>query len=379
LAIDLKPLGRAAMMRLAEQSPRVAELAPEREARVRQWVWTRAYSERWWLEPLFGARVGVSAGRDFGKPPRRLRGAEKYGYDEDGHLVFSVRYVDESRYEAQAIEYDGGVALARTYASDVTRRLVRLVRTVHDDQGRVVLAEHASPGSGWMYARETFDYDAAGRLQSVEFERSDPEARVPTAPDLGRGVQRLSYVAGELASVVEEYRSGRPSRIVYAPSPGDPAEIGHAALAGVLDAVRTAVAQVRHDEPMCMLALRYVAGVPLPPTVDLCPDSLWERLAASEDPYYALNPAEWRTPEVVLDLDDETRAACDRLERLDAKPDLARELTRAAAAVLQGEDWTTRRTVTDDFLVYAVDMELTDLEANHPPAELPARQSRLWD
>jgi hypothetical protein len=158
LAIDVKPLGRAAMMRLAEASPRVAELAPERKRHARRWVWTRPQSERWWLEPLYLARVGLSAGRDLGKQPRRLRGAEEYGYDEDGRLVLSHRYVDDSRHESQTIEYDGRIALARAYASDVTRRLMRLVRTVHDDQGRDVLTVHASPGSAWPYALLPFAY-----------------------------------------------------------------------------------------------------------------------------------------------------------------------------------------------------------------------------
>ncbi|RZU78059.1 hypothetical protein EV384_6809 [Micromonospora kangleipakensis] len=41
-----------------------------------------------------------------------------------------------------------------------------------------------------------------------------------------------------------------------------------------------------------------------------------------------------------------------------------REALCAAAAELNRQDWTVRMPVTDDFVVYAVDLELVDLDRN---------------
>jgi hypothetical protein len=239
---------------------------------VSEWVWARGVSDRWWLEPQYTARRGLEPGKDYAAPPRRRRGAGEYGYDERGRLLLARRYVDDVDFQLQVVEYFDGVALARSYFSDVTGRLEHVVRYVLDDDRRVLLAEHAAPDPSWLYWLEEFDYDASGRLQAVKFERTD-FTTMPTAPDIARGVQRLSHHGDELVAVAEEYVSGYPGRTVYSRVAGNAQEISRIALSGVVRAIRTAITEGLQDEPICMLALSYVpGGMPLPPVCHRLPE-----------------------------------------------------------------------------------------------------------
>jgi hypothetical protein len=374
-----RPLGKDEMLQLARRSPPRGEALRGVESLVSETVWTRRWSGRWWLSPAAPARRGIPAGADFKRPPRRRRNTEEYGYDRDDRLLVSRRHEYGDRSAPQVFEYQGNVALARNYDQSVVERLDFLIRYAMDDDGRVVLAEHAWPDTTRQYVLERFVYDESARLRAVEFERDDVETRINAA--YARGVQRLDYDDdGELMTVIQEYASGRPAQMVWGPLPDDPEELAERTLDAVLDAIRRAVAATQPDESMCLLALRYVhGGAPLPPMVDLCSDARWHELAAhSADPGILLSPPEWRGPELELDLDAETVAACAALERwadCTRGPDLAPGLAKRAAAILGGEDWSARRAVTDDFAVYAVDIELEDLAASIPAG----RARELWD
>jgi hypothetical protein len=147
--------------------------------------------------------------------------------------------------------------------------------------------------------------------------------------------------------------------------PDSPDDAVRALLAGFVPAVRDAVACTILDRPAGLLALSYLPGSDTPmPIPAPRPDEPWE-----DDPALVLNPAEWDTPEVALELDAATREASETLEhwlRAHDAPQLPREIALAAAKELGATDWHSLRPVADDFLVYAIDVELKHLNRNLP-------------
>lgn len=360
-------LGQAELLRIATDAPRVDKLLPEVKPDVDTWVWTRPHSPRSRLAPHAMERLGLEPGADYRREPRRRAGAEAYGYDAQGRLILSHRFIDQEMNEVQVWHYEPNTVRELWFYS--TGELQQLTHYVCAEDGQASCAERARPGRDWLYLTERYRYGAAGQLELVEFARIDRDREVQGVEGPENGVQRLTYDGDRLVSVVTEYASGR-SQLTFAPIDEAPAELASRALPGIVDAIRRAASTSDDADAWCMLAVRYVTGgVLLPPIVNVCHDRDWPELARSADPSYALNPAEWNDSELVLELDDATAVACEKLERTlaqgsSAPAGLARDLALTLVSRLSSENWSATRPVTEDFLVYAVDVDLADLERN---------------
>lgn len=147
-------------------------------------------------------------------------------------------------------------------------------------------------------------------------------------------------------------------------------------------------------EPVYCLALRYTEDIPFPPTVDLGRvsdrEAVLRGVAPALRPRMAWNPAEWPS----------CRAGEGELDVLADDPDLARLCTLANAALADDEDdegervrnclaavarrllahdWGDALRTTEDFLVYATELELSDLREAMELSLPPERLERLAD
>jgi hypothetical protein len=141
----------------------------------------------------------------------------------------------------------------------------------------------------------------------------------------------------------------------------------------LLRLIPQAVASARIYEPVYCLALTYdPESACLPPLLGLGLEQ--ERRACLEEHgrrarEFLWNPAEFAhfdTPALALD-DPDLESLCDRFNaELDAKGswEPARKLLNSVASQLRTLDWGGKIDTTPDFVAYAVDLELADLQKN---------------
>ncbi|GHJ47349.1 hypothetical protein Cs7R123_46910 [Catellatospora sp. TT07R-123] len=295
----------------------------------------------------------------------------RIGFDAVGQAVVTEEY--------------SGFLDGRLYYETFVRRDGDVVEKAHfDPDGPVYLHEYryvdglmrsadlvARRGSG----REVYTYNDR-RISRVDIEHDDWARSVLTAEHDDRGLVR----------VLEDM--GRRSEVRYErPPTGFDLD---AACRTIEDALLTLIpdtaASMAVDGPAACLALNYGSDVL---SIELCAATEGERaVLAAVDPQAAWAPADFDVGiHVNLDNIASVRLVRQELALLDADDldaaagsETGRRLLCAVAARLNLHDWPDTLPVTDDFVVYPVDLELVDLERNLadclPPDRRPA--TRPW-
>jgi hypothetical protein len=151
-----------------------------------------------------------------------------------------------------------------------------------------------------------------------------------------------------------------------------------------LTLIPEAVARLVLDRPVACVALGYHRSDPL--SFEIYPATAAERAAlAAIDAEAAWSPADFDAgTEVDLDQAGPVRLVWQELALLDADDrdaatgsQIGRRLLCAVAARLNLRDWSHTLPVTDDFMVYAVDLELVDLQPNLADCPPPDRLTQL--
>ncbi len=367
-------LGRCSIPDVPDLAARFGRLAGEYDSRkgtattlVRRWDW---YT---WpgldLRPLHFERTLLKAGRRLAARPPVDRNVLRIGFDAEGRAVVVEEYsgfLNGRLYHETFISHDGDLAEAAHFDTDGPVYL-------HEYRFADGLMRSADTVARGGSGRESYEY-TGGLIGRVEIEHNGRATAVLTAEHDDRGLVRLVEVVGRRSEVRYER-----------PPPGFDLEaacrtIEEAFLALIPDAV----ARLGVDAPAACVALSYFRS-----------DALsFEVRGAAEDERAALAAIDARaawSPEdfeagADVDLDDveSVRLVRQELALLDAGDldagtgsEVGRRLLCAVAARLNLRDWSDTLHVTEDFVVYPVDLELVDLERNLADCLPPDRLARL--
>ncbi|MEV7987371.1 hypothetical protein [Micromonospora sp. NPDC085948] len=365
---------------MPDAAARFAQLANEYEPRKRA---ATALVEVWnwytWpgldLRPLRFERALLRPGRRLEARPSGDVDVLRLGFDAQGRV--------------SVVEEYSGFLHGRLHQETFFRHGDEVVEVAHfDTDGPIYLHEYrfddglmrsadmvARRGSG----RESYAY-TDGRIFRVEVEHHGRPPAVLLAEHDDDGLLRL----------VEA--TGRQSRELYVrPPAGFDLDTACQALEDMLVAlIPAAAARLPVDDPIACLALGYAGPAQL--SLGISAATAAERAdLRTVDARAAWSPEDFEAS-TDIDLDDTGPARLIRQELtlLDADdPDVSagseilRRLCCSAAARLNLRDWSATLPVTDDFVVYAVDLELVDLDRNLtsclPPDRLALLRERgLW-
>ncbi|WP_327003052.1 hypothetical protein OHA72_49555 [Dactylosporangium sp. NBC_01737] len=359
---------------MVDLAGRFAQLAGEYESRKRvatslvgRWEW---YT---WpgldLRPLHFERDLLKAGRRLDVRPPVDRDVLRIGFDAEGRAVVTEEYsgfLHGRLYYETFVHYDGEVVEAAHFDTDgpIFLHEYRFEDGLMRSAGMV--ARH---GSG----RESYTY-TGGRISRVEIEHDGRAASVLTA----------EHDEGGLARVVEV--TGRRSEVRYQRPPAgfDLAAACRALEDAFLTLIPDALAGLEIDGSAACVALGYVRSDALSFEVYAATED--ERVAlAAADAQAAWSPADFEAgADVNLDDAPSVRLVRQELALLNADDvdaaagsEVGRRLLCAVAARLNQRDWSDTLPVADDFVVYAVDLELADLERNLADCLPPGRLARL--
>jgi hypothetical protein len=362
---------------VSDLAARFARLAGEYDSRKRA---ATALVERWdwysWpgldLRPLHFERDLLKAGRRLAGRPPVDRDVLRIGFDAEGHAVVTEEY--------------SGFLHGRLYYETFVRHDGDTVEAAHFDMdGPIYLHEYrfadglmrsadtvARGGSGW----ESYTY-TDGQISRVEIEHDGRSGSVLMAEHDGGGLVRIVEVTGSRSEVCYE----RP------PAGFDLDATCRAIENALVTLIPDTVARLAVDGPAACVALSYCRSDAL--SLEVHAATADERaLLAAIDTKAPWSPADFETgTDVDLDEVVTVRLVRQELALLDAAdPDAAagsevgRRLLCAVAARLNLRDWSDTLPIADDFVVYAVDLELVDLERNLtaclPPYRLAALRER---
>ncbi|GAA1557251.1 hypothetical protein GCM10009827_092750 [Dactylosporangium maewongense] len=357
---------------MSDLASRFAQLAGEYGARKRA---ATALVERWdwysWpgldLRPLHFERDLLRPGRRLDTRPPADRDVLRIGFDAEGRAVVTEEY--------------SGFLRGRLYYETFVRHGSDVVEVAHfDTDGPIYLHEYrfvgglmrsadtvARRGSG----RESYTY-THGRISRVEIEHDGRPRSTLMAEHDDDGLVRLVEVMGHWSEVCYER-----------PPAGFDLDVACRAIEDALVAfIPDAVARLTVNGPAACVALSYHQSRALSVEVHACTADERAALAAI-DPHAAWSPADFETG-TDLDLAEAgpVRLVWQELALLDAADpgagsEIGRRLLCSAAARLNLRDWSATLPVTDDFVVYAVDLELVDLERNLTDCLPPDRLASL--
>ncbi|GAA1371265.1 hypothetical protein [Catellatospora chokoriensis] len=359
---------------MSDLAARFAQLASERDARRRA---ATALVGRWdwytWpgldLRPLRFERDLLKAGRRLDARPPADRDVLRIGFDAHGRAVVTEEYsgfLHGRLYYETFVRHDGDVVEAAHFDQDEPIYLheYRFVDGLMRSADMV-----ARRGSG----REVYTYTDR-RISRVEISHDGRAPSVLTAEHDERGLVRVVEVMGRRSEV----RYERPP--VGFDLDAACRTIEDALLAVIPDAVAGLVV----DGPAACVALGYYRSNAL--SIEVYAATADERAALTAiDAQAAWSPADFEAcAHVDIDDDASVRLVRQELALLDAEDldagagsEVGRRLLCAVAARLNLRDWSDTLPVTDDFVVYPVDLELVDLDRNLADCLPPDRLSRL--
>ncbi|MBE1485755.1 hypothetical protein [Plantactinospora soyae] len=393
-------------------------------ARVRRWEWFSA--EAYDLRPLWYERESSRPGRRLPRRPPPDRDHCRIGFDPDDHPVVVEEYSGfldgKLYYETFRDPLDGAgpVTEAHFHAGGGPIYL----HEYRFEAGRIHSASTVATGGGG-YEEYGYTGDRVTRIVAYHGKRAGrPDGRLsPLAPyqtiDAAydeAGLSRLEITWAAPDGPLVELKYQRP--------PAD-FTLDDAVEAVRRELVRRVPAVVREmaiDEPAYCVVLGYLAEDPIGVSVHVGLDTQrreWLAEQSEPDSSPLWNPCDLHGPESVdlaehadtarllrqeraladadadSDADADADADADSQGMTDRDADevgdtdtdadaetsgvneVGRRMLCAAATELNAHEWAGILSVTDDFVVYAVDWELADLDRNLPECVPPARLALL--
>jgi hypothetical protein len=379
------------------------EFRASAEPAVVRWEWTDG-GERYSLLPFFFQRFPGRA-RALKDPPATKAQHIAYGLDEQGRPRVRRMY----DYLEQAFEtfYHYDETLTEIAGFSIPPRIPIRVEQILYDQGRV--ARYASfwlNGYTPLYSQKGKDPDVLyawlgpnGRFVGLEnyvYEgdrlttlRAYREAPTGASDPSFQYEEHFSYdSAGKLQRIERVFSYGVTEVAYQKRAPGETFKsIRAAATQKMIAAVVERLRAAHVSEKLCCIELAYRAVTHhFPPYIVLGPERHRQRLLESGDPdarFYIFTPVLDARPDNNLWLeisDPETLEACQRLEQeiqTGEKWTTATRILREVAAALTRYDWTGLLDTTPDFVVFAIDHEMDELEAALR-ASVSKEQIREW-
>lgn len=360
----------AATARAREVAARAESVRAEARAAVTTWRWAAPGAELHRPEPFA-----------WGYGPRRVRwldeeqpGADRYGFDAAGRIVAAVigGWVETFlRYAPDGVEIVG-------VDESSGRPDVRFIR-LEDALPRYSIHVPSDDSVSWS----AFERDERGLVTKIR------EHLELTFPDGSRGALDdevfISYDAlGRVREAVEVKPTGERETVYRARGSGPSArQLGNALEDALVECITEAIRANPPRVPVYVLLLQYSDDEPLPPSAWFAPTSHRDRVVGSDssaDSLYLLwNRAEFDAP-CVLPLDRVPRHIRDlarELALVDEDGAVGRTVLQRASRRLNGLPWADLATVTDDFVVTCVGLEMhrfeEDLAASVPDRALVSR------
>jgi hypothetical protein len=354
---------------------RRSELRRECEGAVVQWRWAPGDAELHRPQPLYRERFGVPARRLLEEAPAVPRDEQQYGFDADGNIVVAREYVSPGSFREELRVSRGETVVGYRWSETGAVSEVNIARYAAGRMRSYVI-EWPDDGENFLHGSVMERYDYDGDLVS-EIEVESVDAIGDEAPQRRLTRIKASYdPLGRLLELVEH--DDRGEKVLYRARGAGPSmdKLLRRVEDRLVETLPKLILERADGETIYCLVLHYEREWPLPPTVGLGLER--ERQAwvdAFDDPetlkLTVWNPAEFGNYRGdtatwdLTDIDPELARAIRAIpENDDAAAERARTTLNRAARRLQRLDWPVIAPVTDDFVVFAVDYELVDLEEN---------------
>ena len=366
---------RSAKQALIDLVQRRTDLLQACEDAVVEWRWAREGSDLQRPEPLYRERYGTPTPRLLRQPPAVPRDEQQYGFDADGKIVVAREYVEPGCFREELRVPHGETVVGYRWSETGEPTEVNVARYAGGKiRSYVTVLPEGRTDSLRGSSSESYVYD--GDLVSEIHDDSDLSFRGIPLQD-GPTLIRASYDAlGRLLELREE--GGRGEKVLYRARGTGPSieKLQRRAEDRLVETLPKLVRERGGDAPIYCLVLHYHPEWPLPPTIGLGLERDRQRWISTIDDAETLrltvwNPAEfsnYRDETVhwdLTDIDPELVRAIGAIpENDDDAPARGRVTLNRAARRLQQLDWRLIAPVTDDFVVFAVDYELTHLDEN---------------
>ncbi|CAN5218611.1 hypothetical protein BH20ACT16_BH20ACT16_04720 [soil metagenome] len=371
IGTDLRSAGRA----LEDLVTRRMDLRRECEDAVVEWRWAREGSDLQRPQPLYRQRYGLPAPRPLERAPAPPEDQQQYGVDADGNIVVAREYTGSESFREELRVARGDTVVGYRWSETGDPSEVNIARF---SEGRIrsyvtVRAEGRSDSLRGA-SSERYDYD--GDLVSEIYDDSDVAFGDIPLQDGPMRIRASYDPAGRLLELREH--GDRGEKVLYRARGSGPSmdALQRHVEDRLVETLPPLVREHAGDEPIYCLVLHYHPEWPLPPTVGLGLErdrQAWMQTIADSQTLKLTvwNPAEfsnYRGETVTWDLNDIdpqlARAIGAIPEHDDGAAERARATLNRAARRLQRLDWSSIAPVTDDFVVFAVDYELTHLQEN---------------
>jgi hypothetical protein len=356
-----------------------AQRKADAESRVARWAYF--FNEAHDLRPFYFERFGIKPGRPLRTATRK---AFAYGFDAAGQLavVRQPKSREESAYEEFFVRESPRRTSSVAYATGSGHKVYYATRYDFDPRGRLIASDVLNAGGRDQFT-ERYAY-RNGRLSEIEAVARSGNDRTTHRFD----VQHDS-VDGEF-KVLRRYwdHLERFLPIHWNPAKAPTLEsLGETIRTRLMERIPKVIAKAKVREPAYCIVLAYdAANDELPPMIGVGLESERQRWVASKGAKAASslmwNPAEFlRYEDGTLSLnDDELTEACQTFCQIAlSKSDLhsAVRLLCNVAGELGRRDWRGSLRVTDDFVVFPVDLEGDDLRKNMKACVPTAKLKRL--
>ncbi len=378
---------RSARRALEDLVQRRTELRPACQGAVVQWRWAREGSDLQRPEPLYRERFGTPTPRLLKEPPAVPRDEQQYGYDADGEIVVAREYLEPGCFREELRVPRGETVVGYRWSESGEPSEVNVARYA-DGKIRSYVTVRAERRTDSLRGSSSERYVYDGDLVSEIHDDSDLSFRGIPLKD-GPTLIRASYdPLGRLLELREE--GGRGEKVLYRARGSGPSmkKLQRRVEDRLVETLPRLVRERAGDEPIYCLVLHCHPEWPLPPTIGLGLERDRQGWMNTIDDVQTLrltvwNPAEfsnYRDETVHWDLTEIDAELARAVGAIPDNDDDAAERARAtldrAARRLQQLDWRPIAPVTDDFVVFAVDYELTDLEENlRPSVPAPLRKA----
>lgn len=366
---------RIAKRALEDLSERHAELRQGCADAVVEWRWARAGSDLQRPEPLYRERYGQPTPQLLEQPPAVPQDEQQYGYDAGGNIVVAREYVGVEGFREELRVQRGETVVGYRRSETGEPFEVNIARFSEGKiRSYVVLWPKGQGDSlhGWSIQRYVYDGDVVSEI------KEDSDLSFGDLPlEGGRTLIRASYdPLGRLLELREASAQGE--KVLYRARGTGPSmeKLQRRVEDRLVETLPKLVRERAGDEAIYCLVLHYRPEWPLPPTIGLGLERDRQRwiytIADAETLRLTVwNPAEfsnYRDETVdwdLTDIDSELARAISAIpDNDDDVPERGRVTLNRAARRRQQLAWRLIAPVTDDFVVFAVDYELTHLEEN---------------
>jgi hypothetical protein len=341
------------------------------ELAVSRWQWAAEESNLHRPEPLYNERYGLPCPKLLADAPPSPHREQLYGLDASGEIVVAREHVGPRAFREELRVHRGDTVVGYRWSRKGAPTQVNIARYA---DGRLRSYVAAYPESGRLPRGSVIEHYVwdGDRVKAIFTETVIGLGDRPTLPILAT-IWPSFDPSGRVLEIREH--SVRGERVIYrARRRATPMAKLHRRVEDRLVEVLPALVREHAREPIYCLALHYQLEWPLPPTAVLGSERERTRDMRDGEALWpsVYNPAAFGSytgqslgGRPLTAVDAELAAT---LDEIPVSTEESRQRGRATlnrvARRLHKLDWRSIAPVTDDFVVFAVDLELTHLQDN---------------